>query len=54
MQHQAALAWENDPRLNAAAVDGRFTARAVDDHIADILFNEIVPATVAYRYRPLA
>ena len=46
IHHQAALGWENDPRVSAAAVDGRFTPHAVDDYISDILFNEIEPATV--------
>jgi hypothetical protein len=64
IQHQAALAWENDPRVNPAVVDGRFTPHAVDDYVADILLNEIQPATVdalghdpeffqAYHYPPV-
>lgn len=46
IHHQAALEWENDPRGSAAAGDGRFTPHAVDDYVADVLFNEIQPATV--------
>ena len=65
MEHQTALLRECDPRVNAAAADGRFTSPSVDDYIADILFNEIRPGTVAdlshdasfaraYHYPPLA
>jgi hypothetical protein len=64
MKHQAALMRENDPRVNAAATDGHFISPAVEDYIADILFTEIQPATVAdlagdaaflqaYHYPPL-
>lgn len=39
MQHQAALLRENDPL---------FVSPAVEDYIADILFTEIEPSTVAH------
>ncbi|MGZ5441672.1 MAG: hypothetical protein ACXW5U_26050 [Thermoanaerobaculia bacterium] len=64
MEHQAALLRENDPRVNAAATAGYFVSPAVEDYIADILFTEIQPSTVAdlasdaafleaYHYPPL-
>lgn len=53
IEHQAALMREDDPRVNAAA-GGRFTSPSVEDYIADILFNEIQPATVATLARDAA
>jgi hypothetical protein len=64
IEHQAALMRENDPRVNAAAVGGHFITPAVEDYVADILFTEIQPSTVAalaidsafleaYHYPPL-
>ncbi|MEO8383273.1 MAG: hypothetical protein ABI779_26690 [Acidobacteriota bacterium] len=64
MEHQAALMRHNDPRVNAAAIDGHFRSPALEDYIADILFTEIQPSTVAdlaadpaffdaYHYPPL-
>lgn len=64
IEHQTALMRENDPRVNAAAVDGHFFSASVEDYVADILFSEIQPSTVtdlgsdpafleAYHYPPL-
>jgi len=44
--HQAALQRKSDPRFNPAAA-GRFASPSVEDYIADILYNEIQPDTVA-------
>jgi hypothetical protein len=38
MEHQAATAWRDDPRVRA---------RGVDDYVADLLYNDITPATLA-------
>jgi len=46
LQHQAAAMRENDPRVNAEAAVARLTSSSLDDYIADVLFNEIQPATV--------
>ena len=46
IQHQAALARAEDPRVNPGAPDPRFASPSVDDYVADILFNEIQPSTV--------
>lgn len=47
IEHQAALMHENDPRVNPAAIEGHFISPALEDYIADILFAEIHPSTVA-------
>lgn len=46
MRHQAALLHAGDPRLHPGGAAGRFASASVDDYVADILFNEIQPATV--------
>ena len=38
MEHQAAVAGRGDPRVRA---------RGVDDYVADLLYNDITPATLA-------
>jgi hypothetical protein len=48
MRHQAALMREHDPRVNAGATAPHFLSPAVEDYIADILFTEIQPSTVAH------
>jgi hypothetical protein len=64
IRHQAALLRTHDPRVNPRTADPRFVSPSVDDYVADILYNEIQPATVtaladdeafleAYHYPPL-
>jgi hypothetical protein len=47
IEHQAALLRAADPREHPGAPDPRFASPSVDDYVADILFNEIQPSTVA-------
>jgi hypothetical protein len=46
IRHQAARLYAGDPRLDPEGAAGRFVSPSVDDYVADILFNEIQPATV--------
>lgn len=47
LEHQAAQLQANDPRLHPTpSAAARFTSPSVEDYIADLLFNEIEPATV--------
>jgi hypothetical protein len=47
IEYQVALLRASDPRVNPGAPDLRYVSPSVDDYVADILFNEIQPATVA-------
>lgn len=47
IEHQAALMRAQDPRVNPDASHPRFVSLSVADYVADILFNEIEPTTVA-------
>ena len=47
MEHQSALAWKRDPRVRSSVVTNDGAARGVDDYVADLLFNEIQPETLA-------
>jgi hypothetical protein len=42
MEHQAARAWQDDPRLRRT-----LPARRIDDYLADLLYAEIQPETVS-------
>lgn len=37
IEHQAAFAWRGNPRIRA---------RGIDDYVADLLYNDITPATL--------
>ncbi|HYI13250.1 MAG TPA: hypothetical protein VEK57_29660 [Thermoanaerobaculia bacterium] len=51
MEHQAAAAWRNDPRVRRSVAVHPGYARGVADYVADLLYNEIDPATVeAFRH----
>jgi hypothetical protein len=46
MEHQAAAEWRRDPRVLTSITPNHTAARAVDDYVADLLFNEIQPETL--------
>jgi hypothetical protein len=46
IEHQAAAAWRNDPRVRGNAMPNHSYARGVDDYVADLLYDAIDPATV--------
>lgn len=46
MDHQAARAWQTDPRTRSAVVPDPFHSRPTEDYIADVLYGEIQPETV--------
>lgn len=46
MEHQAAAAWRNDPRVRRSLTLNPTDARGVADYVADLLYNEIQPATL--------
>jgi len=53
IEHQAAAAWRNDPRVRRSVVVSPIDARGVADYVADLLYNEIQPATLdAFRDDP--
>lgn len=47
MEHQAARAWQDDPRVRASLTPNPLYARGIDDYIGDVLYGEIQPETVA-------
>jgi hypothetical protein len=47
MEHQAAREWRSDPRIRDSVVPSHVYARRLDDYIADLLYAEIEPATLA-------
>ena len=47
MEHQAARAWQDDPRVRASLTPNPLHARGIDDYIGDVLYGEIQPETVA-------
>lgn len=51
MEHQAAAAWRNDPRVRRSLAVHPGYARGVADYVADLLYDAIEPATVeAFRH----
>jgi hypothetical protein len=51
IEHQAVTAWRDDPRVGAGLLVNHSHARGVDDYVADVLYNDITPATVeAFRH----
>jgi len=47
MEHQAAAGWRRDPRVLLSVSPNHTAARGVHDYVADLLFNEIQPETLA-------
>ncbi len=47
MEHQAAAGWRRDPRVQQSVFPNHTAARGVHDYVADLLFNEIQPETLA-------
>jgi hypothetical protein len=47
MEHQAAASWRNDPRVRRSLAVNPADARGVADYVADLLYNEIQPTTLA-------
>jgi len=47
MEHQAAAGWRRDPRVLRSVSPNHTAARGVHDYVADLLFNEIQPETLA-------
>jgi hypothetical protein len=47
IEHQAADAWRNDPRVRRSLAANHTHARGIDDYVADLLYNDITPATLA-------
>ncbi|HYH06980.1 MAG TPA: hypothetical protein VEK11_07955 [Thermoanaerobaculia bacterium] len=53
MEHQAAVEWRRDPRLQRSLSPNHSSARGVQDYVTDLLYNEIQPETViAFRDDP--
>jgi hypothetical protein len=53
IEHQAAEAWRNDPRVQGSVVANPSDARGVEDYIVDLLYNVIDPDTLdAFRDDP--
>ena len=47
MEHQAAVEWRRDPRLQRSVSPNHTAGRGIDDYVTDLLFNAIEPRTVA-------
>jgi hypothetical protein len=47
LDHQAAREWQDDPRLRRALLPNHTHARGIDDYVADLLYAEIRPETLA-------
>jgi hypothetical protein len=51
MEHQAAMAWRDDARVRRSLAVSHIYARGIDDYVADLLYNDISPATLdAFRH----
>ncbi len=46
VEHQAAAAWRNDPRVRGSLIVNPTYARGVADYVSDLLYNDIQPSTL--------